>query len=160
MKKIKLTQGEFALVDDEDFEELNKYKWFAHWDVRMKGFYAHRSIRNNGKKDVIIMHRIILGLKKGDGLHGDHINHNTLDNRRKNLRICTPSENGMNKSISKLNTSGFKGVSWCSERKKWTARIGINCKSITLGRFETKEEAYRAYCRACVKYHGEHANFG
>ena len=109
MKEIQLTQGKVALVDDEDYEYLNQWKWYAN---EWKGgkLYAVRNVRKN--KQYIgyeSMHRL-LSSNKDKKLVTDHINGNTLDNRKSNLRICTISENTKNRQIQKNNKSGFKGV--------------------------------------------------
>lgn len=97
-------------------------------------------------------------------LQVDHINGDSLDNRRSNLRVCTRSENNRNKKKISTNTSGFKGVSYRRDRKLWCAFIGLykNGKRTAknLGYSPTKEGAYKKYCEACIKYHGEFANLG
>lgn len=114
MKKIQLTRDRVTLVDDEDFEELNQWKWHA-WKPQNGSFYARRSLLC-GK---VLMHRQILGLKCGDLREGDHRNHNTLDNTRSNLRICTHKQNLMNQKPQRWGVSSrFKGVYWCKEKKK------------------------------------------
>lgn len=151
MKKIKLTQGKFALVDDEDFEELNKYKWSAQKGY--KTFYASRGFRkSNGKMSTVKMHQVILGWPK---TIIDHDDEDGLNNQRGNLRLSSKSTNAMNKGKPVNNTSGFKGVTWCKSSSKWKAQIMVNRKRKNLGYFPTKEEAYKAYCEAGKKYHGE-----
>ncbi|HCC05019.1 TPA: Fis family transcriptional regulator [Patescibacteria group bacterium] len=106
------------------------------------------------------MHLQIMNTPKG--MQTDHINGHGLDNRRCNLRICTTKENQWNTKKQCNNTSGFKGVSLdkSAKKEKWRAFINVSGKSINLGYHNTAEEAYKAYCEACVKYHGEFANFG
>ena len=89
----------------------------------------------------------------------DHINGNGLDNRRSNLRVCTRSENGMNRGKNKNNKSGYKGVAWHEKAKLWRATLGLKGKIIHLGDFADKSEAYRAYVEACKKYHKEFARY-
>src|SRR5690348_11276017 len=107
MKKIKLTQGKYALVDDADFEYLNQWKWQAK-KCSDTLFYAHRTqrygLRSENKKHHFKMHKLIL--KSPKGFEIDHEDGNGLNNQRKNLRICTHSQNGMNKKLKS------KGVSW------------------------------------------------
>jgi len=98
-------------------------------------------------------------MKPPVGMQIDHINHDTLNNQRENLRICTPSQNNMNKAKRKDNTSGYKGVCWQKEVKKWQAKIKVNQKQIYLGCYDNKELAYEAYIKACKKYHKEFANY-
>jgi len=97
MKQITLTQGQYAIVDDWNYEWLNQWKWCAGWAKNTKSYYAMR--RAKGEFDryyTIRMHREILGLKKGDRRQADHINHNTLDNRESNLRIVNNQQNCFN----------------------------------------------------------------
>jgi len=151
MKKIKTTKGKYVLVDNEDFDELNQYKW--HLDLRS----VCRYIRGSNNKRIKI-HRQIMDCPKG--MEVDHKDGNILNNQKKNLRICTHEENGKNRKLSKDNKSGYKGVSWYKKMNKWVAKIKVNYKSIHLGYFDSKEEAYKAYCKACIKYHGKFANLG
>jgi hypothetical protein len=157
LKEIPLTRGLVALVDDEDYEELNRYNWIE------LGGYAVRSLPNpvSGRRQTkMSMHRYIMGLKYGDPTRVDHKNTDGLDNRRENLRICSQALNARNRAINKNNTSGFKGVSWLNKRKKWVAVIRLNNKSKHLGSFSTPEEAHAAYCKAADILHGEFANYG
>lgn len=157
MKEIQLTQGKVAIVDDEDFEELSKHKWCARRS--RKTFYAGRNVRDkNGKRYTVLMHRIIM--KTIDGLETDHTNGDGLDNTRANLRVCTRSQNARNRGKQRDNTSGFKGVFFKNARGKWRAQIRVGGKQTNLGDYSTAEDAYRAYCDACIKFHGDFANVG
>lgn len=158
MREISLTQGQKTLVDDADYEELSKYKWQAR--LRPTGnYYAFRAYKDKtGHLKNISMHRQILGLKSGDKRETDHRNHNTLDNSRDNIRICTHQQNNFNR-VPKVGTSGYKGVSWCGRTKKWMAKIHYNQKSIFLGRFRLEELAALAYDFAALKYFREFATF-
>jgi hypothetical protein len=144
-KIITLTKGKETIVDDEDFEELSKHKWF----ITKK--YASRHSPNG----FIYMHRVIM--KTPDGMETDHINGDYLDNRHENLRICTTSENQRNKRIQANNTSGYKGVCWDKKNKKWCAQIKCNGISKKLGRFENIFDAARSYDIAAKKLFGEFA---
>jgi hypothetical protein len=156
MKKIKLTQNQYTLVDDADFDTLNQFKWYA--DKQGKNFYAKRNSKTiNGKQMIILMHRFIMKTPKG--MHTDHIDGNGLNNQRSNLRICTRSENLRNQGKQSDNSSGFKGVSFFKRNKKWVAQIMVNGKYIYLGYFTDKEKASNAYITACKKYHKEFANY-
>lgn len=154
--EIPLTQGKVALVDREDYEELSKYKWCAH--KKLRTFYAVRNSTKDfrGKGHTIQMHRKIINCPIG--MEIDHIDGNGLNNTRANLRVCTHSQNLMNIGKRSNNTSGFKGVSFDKQLKKWLASIHINCKQKNLGLFATAEDAYKAYCDACIKYHREFSN--
>lgn len=151
MKEIKLTQGKVALVDDADFEMLSQYKWHVIKQPARGCYIA--STYSKIKRSAVQMHRLIMKTPKG--MDTDHINGDTLDNRRSNLRICTRSQNQMNKCRARNNTSGFKGVS--RSGKKWMAYIKINRKLKHLGVFKDKLEAHQAYIAACKKYHGEYS---
>jgi len=147
MKKIKLTQGKFAIVDNGDFESLNKCKWYY---VKTHGLeYAL------GNNPSTLMHRVIIDAKKGEVT--DHINGNGLDNRRKNLRICTIQENTRNQRLSIKSTSGVKGVTYHIKAKKWQAQITVNEKVTYLGIFKKKSQAKNAYNKAAKKFFGEFA---
>jgi len=157
MKKIPLTQGKFALVDDGDFELLNQWKWSTVKHVNPKiFFYAHRSERRKSKRKRILMHRQILNLKNPK-IHTDHIDGNGLNNQKINLRACTKHQNSFNRRINHNNTSGYKGVGWSKDRKRWIAQIQFNKKNRRLGRFKNKVDAAKAYNKAAKKYFGEFA---
>ena len=155
MKKIPLTKGKFAIVDDEDFETLSKFRW--HYGQAYYGGYAKRTILESGSRWNSSMHRIILGLKKGDGLQVDHANGDKLDNRRANLRVCSHAENQRNRGLLRNNKSGFKGVCWNKYAAKWRGMIWVNKTNVFLGYFDDKRDAVRAYDEAARKYYGEFA---
>jgi hypothetical protein len=150
VKEIPLTQGQVAKVDDADFEWLNRYKWCAYWNERSKSFYAKRNSLLSDEyqhKTSLLMHRLIMGAKRGQEV--DHDNHDTLDNQRTNLRVCTTFQNHGNVRKQQRNTSGFKGVSWHKHTRKWRAYIMISGKQLHLGLHEFPEQAARAYdCKA------------
>lgn len=157
MKQIKLTQGQVALVDDADYDELSKYKWFAH-KHHSGYFYAVRnSPTENGKRFSIRMSRQILGLERGDKRQGDHINRKTLDNRHCNLRICSYWQNTRNRKPNLNTTSQFKGVSWDKQRKKWKAYIYLNGKLKHLGYWDIEEVAALRYDMIAIREYGEFA---
>jgi hypothetical protein len=152
-KQIQLTQGQVAIVDDWWFDELNQHKWFADWSRGNKSFYATRTPIGLFGKQTIRMHTVVAGTPKG--FHTDHINHDTLDNRSENLRICTHSQNQMNKGKRSDNTSGYKGVRKCGN--SWQAQISTNKNNYYLGSYSTPEEAARAYDEAAKRLCGEFA---
>lgn len=152
-KQIPLTQGKFALVDDEDYEELSKHKWYAYKHGRT--FYASRNVHNNGKQTSIRMHRQILGLIPGDGKECDHINRDGLDNRRANLRIAGRTINVRNHRRLINNSSGFNGVHWYARHNKWEAYIDVDGKRVHLGNYDEIEDAVEARQQGEIKYWGE-----
>lgn len=155
MKQLPLTRGYVALVDDADYETLNKYKWTAAANSRQKRFYALRKVVKNGKSKTVWMHRFICDAPKG--LMVDHVNGNSLDNRRCNLRQCNGSQNMINQGLIVTNKSGFKGVSWNKKKRKWTAAISWKNKQIHIGVFGEKENAARAYNEVAKRLFGEFA---
>jgi hypothetical protein len=163
MKKIQLTKGQIALVDDQDFQCLSQYNWYAQ---RKRGkYYAARSEylgTENGResKRIIYVHRAILGLEHGDPRIGDHIEpKETLNNQRSNLRIAnTNSESQADTRKRANNTSGFKGVT--KHGSGYRARIMINNKHKCLGTRKTPEAARSLYAQAAQEHHGEFARTG
>lgn len=151
MKEIQLTQGKVALVDDEDFERLCKFTWYAEFRGRL--YYARTTIDRRN----YYMHRMILGVESRK-IFVDHRNHNSLDNQKSNLRRCTPGENTLNKTAHKDGKSKFLGVCWDSSRRKWMATIGYGKRQHYLGRFNDEASAARAYDSAAKVIHGEFAN--
>ena len=111
----------------------------------------------------LLAHRVAWELSNGPiptGLYIDHLCHNILCVNPSHLRLATPGENMHNSCIPITNKSGFKGVSWDSQRSKWAAYINKNRKCYNLGRFDTPEEAHAAYCEAARRLHGKFANYG
>lgn len=158
MKKIKLTQNKYTLVDDEDFKKLNQFKWFARKDSKSGIFYVARNSKTiKGKRHMVHMHREIMNVLKNIDI--DHKDGNGLNNQKNNLRLATRSQNNMNQKKRKDNISGFKGVSWRKDNKKWRTNISVEGKTITIGYFKTALEASKAYIKACIKYHGKFANY-
>jgi hypothetical protein len=155
-KEIILTQGKVAIVDDDDFEYLNQFKWQAN-QKKSKKFYAWRGKKIDGKYRMIYLHRFILKLTDKK-IFVDHINMNTLDNRKINLRICTQSQNQMNTNKNNRNSLGYKGISYDKRVNKFYAAITLNKKRFNLGGFIDPVDAARAYNKAALKYHGEFAN--
>lgn len=151
MKTIELNRGMVAIVDDEDFEELNKYKWTYN---PHGGGYASRTDRSGAKQRTVLMHRVIIGAQKGQQV--DHINRNRLDNRKSNLRICSPGENARNASKRKDGkTSSFKGV--YKRKEKFTSHIQVNGKRQFLGYYKDELNAAYYYNEFAKKFHGDYA---
>ena len=158
MKQVALSKGQFALVDDSDYELVARKKWYAHYSSRTKSCYAYREERTTeGIRYSVPMHRFLLGFVRGDGVKVDHINHNTLDNRRENLRKATDAENSQNRRSLKKPRSGYKGVYPNRHRTGWTAWIKKSNQRYYLGHFRDREEAARAYDKAAKELFGEFA---
>jgi hypothetical protein len=149
VKLIPLSRGKFAIVDDEDYEFISQHKWHAS----TMGYAVRNAFKRLGERKMVYMHREII--KPPDGLYVDHINHDTLDYRKTNLRICTLSQNQHNRYVPRNNTSGYKGVRW--NKGKWEARINKDGKTTNLGRFANIEDAANAYKKAEVELFGEFA---
>jgi hypothetical protein len=149
--EVPIYGGKFALIDDKDGALVGAYKWYIFDQAR---YGCGRSVYATTSRGVK-MHRLIIGARGGVSV--DHVNHDGLDNRRANLRLCRGSQNGANSQLAINNTSGYKGVSFSIARCKYEAKIQVMRKSIFLGRFGTAIEAAHAYDQAAVKYFGEFA---
>lgn len=155
--EILLTQGKVAIVDDEDYEFLVQWKWhYTHCG------YGTRNTGSGPKKRTrIYMHRAVLERMLGGpipaGMQVDHITGNKLDNRRENLRLVTYRENIMNRAGHSGSLSGYKGVGWHAETKKWQASIMLEGKQRYLGIFALAEDAARAYDAKAKELFGKFA---
>jgi hypothetical protein len=151
MKTIELTQGQVALVDDEDYEELSKHKWSACWHPHARTFYAAR----HSGKTTMPMHCQIMGERRGQKI--DHIDHNGLNNQRYNLRACTNGQNIANSRKHRDGYSRYKGVCKDWDGKGWRAQITVNGIKRHLGRFMDEESAARVYDQALREAWGDFA---
>lgn len=147
---INLTNGKYALVDDEDWEQLSQYKW-SH-----QNGYAIRSKRIS--KDKVIqfkMHREIMNAP--NDYFVDHINGDGLDNRRNNLRLCTNQQNQYNSKKSVKNTSGYKGIHWRKNRNSWVVRVSADGVRHFIGMYKDINDAIVARNIAMKRLQGEFA---
>lgn len=153
MKQIDVGRGLYALVDDCDYSELCKYRWHT-LKHRTGKFYAMASI--GGK--TVLMHRLIMKARAFSE-KVDHLDGNSLNNTRGNLRIATNAENMRNRGVAGHNKTGFKGVLKRSDRrtKTYKAQIGVNGKTIYIGHFDTAKQAAIAYNEKAKELHGEFA---
>lgn len=154
MKKIKMNQNKFALVDDENYNLLSKFHWYSHpMGYAQTGVWNYKTKR----KKTILMHKIVNPTPKN--VYTDHINQNKLDNRKINLRACTLSFNCANRTKQINNQSGFKGVCKYIQRHaiKWVAYIRKNGKTFNLGYYWTPQEAALAYNEKAKEFFGDFA---
>ncbi len=149
-RRIKLTWGKWAIVDAADYERLRSYKWLA---VEMGRCWYGRTLKRDGRP--LAMHRLIMDAPKG--LMVDHIDHNGLNNRKSNLRLCTRKQNRRNRRPNLGGSSKYKGVCWCKSSKKFRAAISHNKKRIYLGYFHDEVEAAKAYDEKARELFGEFA---
>jgi hypothetical protein len=158
MAIVKTRKGQSILVDDVDIQMLSEYTW----SIESVG-YAYTNVKDPSRPSgyrIEKMHRMLMGFSKGEGRLVDHINGNKVDNRRANLREATLSQNQWNRTESRNNASGFKGVSFHKATGKWSAYIAVSGRMRHLGLFSTPELAHEVYCKAAREHHGEFANFG
>jgi hypothetical protein len=155
MKIINLTKGMFEIVDDEKYDELNQYKWYAQSNGKGRFYAARKTSRKDiGGRKIIYMHQQIMGFPKEEI---DHINGNSLDSREINMRICDRTHNNANSKTHCNNTSGFRGVSFDKQKQKWKASVQYNYQYITIGCFDKKEDAAEAYDQKAKELFGEFA---
>lgn len=157
MKLIRICNAgldsDFAKVDDEDFEWLSKFNW--HKSGKPNRPYAYRNVPQTVPMHFSSMHRLIMNPKRGEFV--DHKNRDTLDNRKENLRVCTPSENSANQIIRDGFSSAFKGVCWCKRKRKWRATIVCEKIQTHIGYFKLEEDAAKAYNQAAIEKFGQFA---
>ena len=145
---IGISKGMYTLVDESDYAQLSRYKWYM-----MKGGRNRYAFRAAGKKQ-IKMHRQIT--RAPAGLVVDHIDNDGLNNRRSNLRLCTIKQNSRN-ARGRKGTSEYKGVCWCKLCEKWQASIACDGRGKTIGFFEHEIDAALAYDEYARELFGEYA---
>jgi len=145
------------IIDDEDFEKVKGYTWVLNFRKNRNVFYAERTRTKDKDKKNFRMHRLIMDCP--EGMTVDHINRNTLDNRKENLRICSNKENVRNSKKRKDGiTSKYKGVHYAKKRDVFVSQITVDKEHKFLGHFKNEEDAAIAYNNAAIKYFGEFAN--
>jgi hypothetical protein len=154
MIEIPLTKGHSAKVDDEDFW-VSLQPWFA--DVRDGQIYASRNRPKDGggPRGLIRLHQVIM--IPPPGMEVDHINRDTLDNQRSNLRLVTKTQNQRNRGPCRTNAVGIKGVCAGKRGRGWRAQIGIGGRTLALGTYDSPEQAALAYDCVALAYFGTHA---
>ena len=153
MKKIPLSQNQFATVDDHWFDYLNQWKWLARWSEFTQSYYAARWEGKGESRKVIYMARVIA--KTPDGMLCDHKNHDTLDNTEENLRNATKLQNNINRAAQKNNNSGVVGVFKRSDGGKYRASLKFQGKKVLDKTFPSFDEAITARREAEKKFFGE-----
>lgn len=151
---IELTRGQIALIDPEDYVRLAGYRWMAQRSEQGV-WYAVRTVHTGTTSTSEHMHRVIMDAPRDKDV--DHVNGNGLDNRKSNLRLVDDSVNQQNRHRMSLNTSGYRGVTWDKQSKKWRAGIKKTGKSYHLGLHTTREDAARAYDDGARRLYGPKA---
>lgn len=167
MKVIPLTRGQFTIVDDEDYDRLTKHSWAwvpSTSSQSSQGYAVRKGNKKRGEPRTVQMHREILGVAGEEFV--DHINLNSLDNRKENLRIADVQTNAFNRAKPVMDcTSQYKGVFMRGKDKcsrMWTARIKFNGRHVELGKYQSEEAAAAAYNFASRIFFGRyrHENDG
>jgi len=153
IKIIRLTNGKETIIDSSDWIKVKDFNW--GYGFGGSG-YAGTNIGGRKNHKQLLLHRFIMDTPKG--MVTDHINGNKLDNRRKNLRICTQAENSMNCRKNIIKSSKYKGVSWFKRDKCWRAYINLNRRQIHIGYFTKETDAVKAYNKQAIKVHKTFAN--
>lgn len=144
-------------IDEEHLHLLSRYRWFKNIDRRGNIYFSAIVLQPDGSRKGLRLHRVIMNCPPGKVV--DHINRDTLDNRKENLRICSVSQNTVNSKVQSNNTSGYKGVSFNKALQRWIARTKKDGKEYHCGSFNNPEDAYSAYCKKAKELHGEYIRF-
>jgi len=143
-----------VLIDAEDFDRVTALKWHP---ITKDGLtYIKRTTWRKGRFKALFLHNFVFGNLANAHIL-DHRDGNTLNNQKSNLRVCTASQNAMNRKLRSDNKTAYKGVTIRKETGRFRVSISVDKRRINLGTFDTAEAAYAVYCEAAVKYHGEFA---
>ncbi|MGC4378279.1 HNH endonuclease [Fictibacillus sp. Mic-4] len=140
-----------TVISVQDFIKVDDHEgyWYAWWSDKTKSFYVKRNLPK-GKSGPVFLHRLIMDDPKG--FHVDHIDHNTLNNTRSNLRILTHAQNQQNRKGARIESrSGIRGVGWHKQKNKWRARVTVNGREHHIGLFENIDDAEKAVKEARKK---------
>jgi hypothetical protein len=151
IRVLVLTQRQVTVIDPEDFDLAAQYSWHAKWDSRVRGFYAYTTAP--GGRTSFPLHALLTGFKLTD-----HVNHDTLDNRRINLRAVTSSQSNANRRANRSSHWPYKGVRKLSSGR-WMAFITIDSRERSLGTYDSAEQAAEVRDTATRKYHGEYGTY-
>lgn len=144
---------EGLLLDEENKDLLDRYGWYVS-----RGYVvADTGNRKDGTRRVLRLHRVVIGAKEGQIV--DHIDHNPLNNKRSNLRICNRSQNGMNRGRQSNNKSGYKNVSWNEQKRKWRVSINKDKKCVFKKNYKTLERAIGSAKLYTYLIHQEYARY-
>lgn len=148
---ITASNGAVATIDAADFDYLSQFRW--HQDGY--GYFMRRVVKDNGLTTTVRLHREIMNAPTGQ--YVDHINRDVLDNRRSNLRLCTPAQNQWNVGRRRTNTSGVSGVYFYKPLQKWGVKFKVNEEDKFFGYHDTFEDAVAVRNEAMLKHRGEFA---
>ena len=150
MKKIRLTQGKYAIVDDKDYARVKDLNWCFN-----NGYALHTYWPDGAKGKCRGVHLHTLIMNPPEGMVCDHIDFNGLDNRRDNLRLLTRADNSRRRRASRLSVSGIRGVSWINFRNKWKVVARVDKKWMFFGYFLFREDAIKKHNEIEKKYRGK-----
>lgn len=161
MKEIEISGGLYATVSDCDFEDLSRFNWRQYKGGNGGGIYARRDARFKKQRQGVSMHRIVMERLLCRHLFDeeivDHIDGNTLNNTRENIRLASPAQNVWNRHTPLRNISGYHGVYWHKPSQKWRVILSVNYKRVYGGEFTCKHEAARLYNKLALQHRGQFA---
>lgn len=149
---FKLNKGYFTKIDSEDLPRVSEHKWRV---TTVDKYNKPRAVSSLNGRKILLLSRFIMNAP--DGKVVDHVNGDTLDDRKSNLRVCSQRENLFNRKLNKNNHSGYKGVFWSGKHNKWLSQLQTNHKVYYLGLYSDKVKAAEAYDRKAIEFFGEYA---